>query len=122
MSLFDEDVQLLQLGGGQLLHLPPVSVVAANNTHWVPSILVQVSIVDNLGREVMPWRNIQTIVYPGGWRINGPSRMSGMFLRHSLFTATAPDGLGNLFISNRKTGIVNNLPAVRNPKPPQLGV
>jgi hypothetical protein len=119
MSLFNGDVQLLQLGGGQLLHFPPIQVMAANNTHWVNCIQVQVSITANIGNEIIPWRTITAIVYPGNWTSNGPSQMSGMFLRHNLFTATAPDGQGNPIISTRKTGIVRSLPAIQNPQPPQ---
>jgi len=39
-------------------------------------------------------------------------RCSGMFLRKALFTATAPDGAGDLFVAMKKNGIVRQLPVV----------
>ena len=38
----------------------------------------------------------------------GPS----MFLRNALFTATAPDGAGVLFVAVKKNGVVRQLPVV----------
>ena len=40
------------------------------------------------------------------------TRCSGMFLRTALFTATAPDGAGVLFVAVKKNGVVRQLTVV----------
>ena len=40
-------------------------------------------------------------------------RCSGMFLRKTLFTATAPDGEGVLFVAMKRNGVTSQLPVVQ---------
>jgi hypothetical protein len=97
VSLFEGDVELLQLNGGQLRIAPPIEVMGANGPHWVGCIQVEVKILHNDQQgDLMDWILIDAIVYPGDWQPHGPRRMSGMFLHQNVFTATAPDGQGNL--------------------------
>jgi hypothetical protein len=52
------------------------------------------------------------VVSPGYSTDAGAVRLSGMSLRRRLFTATAPDGNGELHIAKKKNGIVERLPVV----------
>jgi len=65
-----------------------------------------------LDRQQNPIRGrvpVTAVVDPGD-----PDRLrcSGMFVRKSLFTATAPDMSGLLHVAERKNGIVTHLPVV----------
>lgn len=42
----------------------------------------------------------------------GATRLSGMWMRRMLYTATAPDNTGRLFVSTTKAGLVKVLPDV----------
>jgi hypothetical protein len=62
---------------------------------------------------VMAPRQLEAVIQP-----DGLTRLSGMLLRHNLFTATAPDGRGKLFIANKKSYI--GIPTVPAPLPPNV--
>jgi hypothetical protein len=84
---------------------------AARNTHIEPVFLIDITLRDANNYEYTRWCRSFCLVrrgqVPVGW-----ARTSGNWLRHLVFTATAPDGNGTLWLSRLKTGITNELPRV----------
>lgn len=72
------------------------------------------------GEFMIPWTKVQALVNPGVSIQGQGIRLSGMWMRQNLFTATAPDGAGDLFVSDRKTRIAQALPSVTVPQAPRL--
>lgn len=68
---------------------------------------VNVNYKDGNGSFMGQWRHLPCILNSGD-----QTRLSGMYLRSSPYTATAPDGTGRLFIASKKKGIMATLPAI----------
>ncbi|KAJ5170504.1 uncharacterized protein N7500_003287 [Penicillium coprophilum] len=86
-----------------------MSTPGAVACHKVVEIDVRVS--DGAGQPLSHWMRVQAcalINLPG---INVGMLLSGPFLRFALYTATCPDGQGNLYVCNHKREL-KRLPAV----------
>lgn len=53
------------------------------------------------------WREVECVL-----NLDNQTRLSGMYLRNNLYTATAPDDTGRLYIGTKKNGVVAPLPTV----------
>jgi hypothetical protein len=62
------------------------------------------------GETFKPVLEVTATFTPGSGR--NQLRCSGMFLRQALFTDTGLDGQGELYISDKKTGVTRLLPAL----------
>ncbi|KAK2760276.1 hypothetical protein FQN54_002344 [Arachnomyces sp. PD_36] len=77
------------------------------------SVLVEAQLAGPDNTPLGPVTRTRAIIMPQ--RAGQPpygTRLSGMFLRSALFTGTAPDGSGRLFLAEKKNGIANYLPSV----------
>ena len=72
-------------------------------------IYLRAMLLNRTNAPVGDWVNIMAVVVPGP---PGRERCSGMFVRKSLYVATAPDGQGLLHVAGKKNGIVAHLPVV----------
>ena len=87
-----------------------VPLSTANGTVWRETVVLEVNMRVQHGAPLGPWAPMKCCVGPG--YAAGSTRCSGMHTRKNLFTATAPDGLGRLFVAGRKNGMVVQLPVV----------
>jgi len=72
-------------------------------------VLLQVRLLDTAQQPIGPWAVMPGLINPG---IANRMRCSGMYTRQQLFTATAPGGAGNLFVSQKKHEVTSQLPTV----------
>jgi len=72
-------------------------------------VLLQVCLLDAGQQLVGPWAVMPGVINPG--HVNR-MRCSGMYTRQQLFTGTAPDGAGNLFVGQKKHGVTSQLPTI----------
>ncbi|KAL1983598.1 hypothetical protein VTN96DRAFT_10177 [Rasamsonia emersonii] len=109
LELFrDDDCQWLSLTRGCHFWMPNVLLDTANGLVTRRSIELEVQLVVN-GAPFGNITRVRATITPG---FGGDQlRCSGMFLRNQLFTATSPYGQGVLYISDRKTGVTQPLPA-----------
>ena len=103
----------------QALQIPPfpaywhrnqwIQVITAGGVVYKELIWLQVRLLDAAHQPVGPWAIMLGVINPGNmnWM-----RCSNMYTRQQLFTATAPDGLGNLFVGEKKHGVTSQLPTV----------
>ncbi len=110
LELFrDDDCRKLGLTPGYHAWMNNVTLDTANGTVIRRSFGLEVQLVVN-GASFGTVAQVRATITRG---VGGRQlRCSGMFLRHSLFTATSPNGQGILYISNKKTGVTKPLPAV----------
>jgi hypothetical protein len=121
MSIYERDLrELIQVPGALPSYRPAVVLTTANGPVQRPRIEIEVSVIGPLTGQLMPFTLTEAVIAPDEFSVEDETRLSGMFLRQNLFTATAPDGLGTLFIAPRKSHITFQLPAVSNPQPPTL--
>lgn len=109
IEIFDTDKIALGIGPG-LLHMhPPVTLVTASVPVQQYVIYLKAMLLDRTNAPVGDWVDIMAVVVPGP---PNRERCSGMFVRKSLYMATAPDGQGLLHVAAKKNGIVAHLPVV----------
>jgi len=88
---------------------PPVVLTTAAVPVYRNVIALTAKLLDRSYGGIGDWVNIMAAYVPGP---PTRDRCSGMFVRKSLFTATAPNRQGLLHIAERKNGIVRHLPVV----------
>ncbi|KAK2803561.1 hypothetical protein FQN51_003323 [Onygenales sp. PD_10] len=109
LELYRDDVRDLHIPQGYAHHMANVHLETANGQVMRRSILVEIQLVVN-GAPLEKIMRVRATITPGNAGIQ--QRCSGMFLRQNFYTATCPDGNGILYISDKKTGIVSQLPAI----------
>jgi hypothetical protein len=89
---------------------PAIPLITASVPVLRNTIYLHARILDpHANTPIGSWADIRAVVVPGP--INR-ERCSGMLLRRSLYTATAPDALGLLHTAVKKNGIVTHLPVL----------
>ncbi|KAJ5587477.1 uncharacterized protein N7459_003242 [Penicillium hispanicum] len=75
-----------------------------------------------VGREMASWDRIQCICWTHDPNVpNAPKRLNGPWIRSKLYTASAPQGGGNLWVFNNKSGFTERVPSVHNiPMPDRI--
>jgi hypothetical protein len=73
-------------------------------------ITLKINFKDNTSTYMGGWNQMPCVVTPGA--VWDRLRCSGMHLRQELFTATAPNGEGMLYVAVKKNGVVASLPVV----------
>ncbi|KAF8466744.1 hypothetical protein BDZ91DRAFT_164217 [Kalaharituber pfeilii] len=89
-------------------HWAPLAT--SNGIVWRRLVIVEVNIPDDQGALLTNWKAMWATVTPGP--AMGNSRCSGMFLRQSLYTGTAPDGRGILYIAATRGGVCSRMPVL----------
>lgn len=115
MLLFHEDLVEIQQACGDLAnYLGDITSRTANGPMACSNYRLEVNVIDEDYEEILDqWVPLTVTVKPGSRQSNGADRLSGMWLRHLLYTATCPDGKGRLYISKSRNGLVTELPSVK---------
>ncbi|KAJ6023772.1 hypothetical protein N7540_004569 [Penicillium herquei] len=81
-------------------------------------IHLEVSLLSSgLKRQLVPWTKVACYIMPG-MRQPGEPRLSGIWLRHLLYTLTRPDNQGMLYISDEGFHDTVNITYPVQPRPP----
>lgn len=112
MMLFEEDViELTELARNpEWSYIRRTTTCTANGLANVEMHKLEVAILSN-GQPVTGWVPIKANVKEGSCEPND-YRLSGMWMRQMLYTATAPDNTGRLWLSTTKAGLGRILPDV----------
>lgn len=106
-----------RLADGSWNHVLVVSVqVTVYTTSWTKSG-TSYNVDANGNRILTPtqmtsWDTIQCAVRPGGGGVDDPPRLNGPWLRHKLYTATAPDGQDLMQVMDDHSGFNRFVPNV----------
>ena len=109
LEIFDADRIALNIPHGFLQIHQPVTLVTASVPVQRSVVYLQAKLLDQTDSSIRGWAVVMAVV------VLGPSnryRCSGMFVRKSLFTATAPDVQRLLHVAEKKNGIITHLPVV----------
>lgn len=109
LEIFDSDRIAMGIDAILLQIHPPVTLITASTPVQRNVIYLQARFLDGLNAPVGGWVDVLAVVVPGA---PNRHRCSGMFVRKSLYAATAPDGQGLLYVAAKKNGIVAHLPVV----------
>jgi hypothetical protein len=110
LEIFDDDTRYLGIFPELLQVNPPITLITASVPVLRNTIYLHARILDpHANTPIGSWADIRAVVVPGP--INR-ERCSGMSLRKSLYTATAPHAQGLLHIAAKKNGIVIHLPVL----------
>lgn len=121
MFLYQADLdELKQLAGRRAKRLGPMNGMTPNGPLNLPTVRLEVNIIGPDNDELLGWVPLQCMIKPGDRQSDGMARLSGMWLRHMLYTGTVPDNRGLLYVSNTKRGLFKDMPRVnaRNAQPP----
>lgn len=105
---YPDDFLLLGYQPGEILPVNSVEVETANGKVVRNITLVEVNFKDTNGAYMGQWERLYCLINPDPHQ----TRLSGMYIRNNLYTATAPDGSGRLFIAAKKGGVLGLLPKV----------
>lgn len=113
MLLFQEDVSTMtELASNPYdSYIRRGTAVTAAGWGWGEYHMLEVAILQD-GQPVTGWITIKAFVKPGSQQSNYNPRLSGMWMRRMIYTATAPDNTGRLFLSTTKAGLDRMLPDV----------
>ncbi|KAJ5179175.1 hypothetical protein N7492_002385, partial [Penicillium capsulatum] len=115
MHLYEDDLDLIHHSAGRFA--PGLGVINGSTAAgWLqlPTVELEARIYCDDGSPMAEWVKIQTTAQQGSAQSNGNHRLSGIWVRHILYTATAPDNQGQLMLSTGKSHL-NTLPTVRPP-------
>lgn len=104
---YPNDLIALGLAPNTPLPLYEILVETDNGRALRNVTLVMVNFKDANENLMGQWTEVECILNP-----DYQTRLSGMYLRKNLYTATAPDSRGRIYISIKKNGVVAPLPAV----------
>lgn len=116
MHLYEDDLDLIHHSAGRFA--PSLGVVNGSSAAgWLqlPTVELEAQICSGDDKPMTEWVKVQSTVQQGSVQSNGNHRLSGIWVRHVLYTATAPDNQGELMLSTEKTHL-NSLPVVRPAK------
>ncbi|KAJ5824255.1 hypothetical protein N7447_006595 [Penicillium robsamsonii] len=86
-------------------------MATASGTACNKIVEIDVRLNDGAGQTLSYWMRIQACVLVNMPGPNAGMLLSGPFLRFALYTATCPDGQGNLYVCNHKSEL-KQLPAI----------
>jgi hypothetical protein len=109
LEIFEDDRLALDIFPALLYVFPPVELITASVPIYQNVISVQAKILDQTYQTIGESVDTLAVFVP---EFQTRARCSGMLVRKSLFTATAPDGQGLLHVAEKKNGIVRHLPIV----------
>ncbi|KAJ5096119.1 hypothetical protein NUU61_005475 [Penicillium alfredii] len=115
MRLFEQDVWKLEQHGGDWYPVGEGDLITANGQIWVLFGVALVNIFSAPGGPTMvqEWFPIQYSISPGAVEdIPGDRRLGGAWLRRLIYSATAPDDSGMLYLDSHKTPMMNSLPVL----------
>lgn len=121
MFLYQADLdELEQLAGRRAKRLGPMNALTPNGPLNLPTVRLEVNIIGPDNDGLLGWVPLQCMIKPGDRQSDGMVRLSGMWLRHMLYTGTVPDNRGLLYVSNTKKGLFKDMPRVnaRHAQPP----
>ncbi|CAI7601149.1 unnamed protein product [Penicillium glandicola] len=122
--LYDTGASIMSIYEGDILNLMGTSTVeptvmglntvemADGTTMTGPVVELEVTILDNERRRMTRWVRVQCQVYRG-WS-NGTQRLDGPWLRHVLYTASAPHDNDMMWLANTYPDIMDALPNTGN--------
>lgn len=112
--IFEADLDQIQdTSGCDATSLGPIYAKTANGAVSRETYRLEVNIITPDHEELLDtWVPIQVTVVPGSQQADSPPRLSGMWMRHMLYTATCPDNKGYLYISNSLGGLTSQMPTV----------
>lgn len=105
--IWEEDVQqIVNIAGGQKARYIDHAGfrMAGGTTSVLPICEIQMNMFDANGNEMVRWTPMPVCIQPGH-RPVGTMRLSGPFVRRCMFTATAPDPNGCLWIGRTKSAL-----------------
>ena len=109
LEMYREDCRALGLSPNYPYWGQDVVVDTSNGRVRRLSFYIAAQLLSANGQPLGPVVLAEAAVIP---QIGGnKTRTSGMFFREGLFTATCPFGNGNLYLSDRKSGVTRPLPA-----------
>lgn len=85
-----------------------VEVETANGKVFRDITLVEINFRDSNGACMGKWESLYCLLNPDP----DQTRLSCMYIRNNLYTATAPDGSGRLYVAAKKGGVLGLLPKV----------
>lgn len=88
---------------------PPVILATALAPVQRSVIVLDVQLLNREYNPIGDWFSAQAVVVPG---VPNRDKCSGMFVRKSFFTATAPNAEALLYVAEKKNGIVTHLPVL----------
>ncbi|KAF8454824.1 hypothetical protein BDZ91DRAFT_841573 [Kalaharituber pfeilii] len=89
---------------------PTTCLTTANGIVLRYMLLVEINLMDNQGNLMSDWKSIWATVTPGF--SFGNHRCSGMYVRQTFYTGTAPDGQGILYVAVKRAGVCSHMPAL----------
>jgi hypothetical protein len=109
----DDDLQLLGIFPGGFGWGDPMVFNTANGVVERDTCYFNMIWLGNDGRPLENQFHMEhAVIMPGRSTDNEATRLSGMSLRRTIFTGTAPDGNGVLYLAHKKNGVTSNLPVV----------
>lgn len=122
MFMFQADLDQVQQSCARLaLPLGDMIGHTPNGTMVHPTYRLEVNIVDADHEPILDeWVPVRVMVKPGSQQSNNMDRLSGMWMRHVLYTATCPDNNGRLYVSKSRNGLFTQMPPVdyKSARPP----
>ena len=123
--LWESDIRQIQTlaGGAPLVGMGTITFIDSNGVVTAcKTYQLEVNVVSENGQAIIPkWNRIQVVAAPDSIKQKGSDRLSGIWLRHVMYTATVPDNKGRLYLSSTRDELVNALPDVpvqlANPPP-----
>jgi hypothetical protein len=127
-SILQSDLELLEFAGGNRFFVREVFIQTPAGpinrpVYYVFTKLLGQNFQNTLDPQIIPHLQVNHLgsatmgleVAAAPDADAGGIRLLGPFLREYFFTATAPDGQGNLVVATNKTGVLQNIPAVQPP-------
>ncbi|KAJ5587713.1 uncharacterized protein N7459_003478 [Penicillium hispanicum] len=114
MDIYEADVAAIM--GPYVPDVPilgETAIQSSNGQYSVRSIFeIEVTILNEDLNRLSPWFRVQCAVKPGMWDPDKGIRCDGPWLRHALYTGTAPDASKNLHFSTSRRSL--RLPTASN--------
>lgn len=115
MLMYKADLDEIQtIAGRDAVALGPISGRTPNGPITFPTYRLEVNIIDADYEPLLDkWVPLQCLVKDGDQESDGMPRLSGMWMRHMLYTGTCPDNRGLLYVSNSLGGLISEMPVVK---------
>lgn len=115
--IWESDIRQIQTlaGGAPLVGMGTMTFIDATGTVTAcKTYQLEVNVLrSDDGHAIIPkWNRIQVVAAPDRIRDKGSNRLSGIWLRHVMYTATVPDNKGRLYLSATRDELVDALPDV----------
>ncbi|EFE36018.1 uncharacterized protein ARB_04955 [Trichophyton benhamiae CBS 112371] len=108
LTVFDTDLIALGIAPTYLGFGPQTQAMTANGIVLRQVVYVEIQLLDSQRNPISDWILEESVVVPSA---EGNTRLSGRGMRDCLYFATAP-GNQQLYVAEKKNGIVQQLPVV----------